>query len=331
MAKPPVPDDEKQEIIRRYAEGEELGTLIKEFHRARDTLKRVLEEGGVELRSPSKVTLNWLAKMQESGTINTPIERRMQDALMVAGIGFRTQRLLLDHYLVDILINQVPIVIEADGMIHTHPLNRAKDALRDTALTDAGYRVFRFTGSEINTDATACVQRLIDACGLTPDEEPVYDIRTSFSGEDHPNWNGGKQEFTCEQCEKKFLAQPRHRKDKHVYCSLKCANDAKRGGTHTAETRAKVSAALTRRKGEKRRPQTAEHRAKVSAALTGKKKSPEHVAKVAAANKGRPVPAERRARISATLKARNSQIKIESGLRGDAQRAAEMIAPLTLW
>jgi very-short-patch-repair endonuclease/ribosomal protein L37AE/L43A len=331
MAKPSATDDEKQEIIRRYTEGADISTLIGEFHRSRETLKRILVDGGVTLRTPSAATLNWLAKVQASGTVNTPIERRMQDALMAAGIGFRTQRLLLDHYLVDILINQAPIVIEADGMIHTHPLNAAKDVRRDAALTEAGYRVFRFTGSEINTDATACVQRLIDACGLTPDEEPVYDIRTSFTGEDHPNWNGGKQEYTCEQCGRKFLAQPKHRTGNGVYCSRKCANAAKRGKTHTAETRAKVSEALTRRKGEKRKPLTDEHRNKVRVALTGKKKSPEHVAKVAAANKGRPVPMERRARISATLKARNSQIKIESGLRGDAQRSAETTGPLTLW
>lgn len=273
-----------------------------------------------------------LAKVREGGNVNTPIERRMQDALMAAGIGFRTQRRLLSRYLVDILINQAPIVIEADGLIHTLPQNKAKDARRDAALTEAGYRVFRFTGSEINTDAAACVQRLIDACGLTPDETPVYDIRTSFSGEDHPNWKGGKQEFTCEQCGETFLAQPTHRKGEHVYCGSRCSAAAQIGKEISAEHKARISAV---NKTRPRGPLSPEHKAKmgagVSAALKGKPKTAEHNAKVSAAMKGRPKSPEHRAALSASLKRRNSQIKIESELRGDAQRTAETTVPATLF
>lgn len=336
MAKPsgwkPFTDDEKQEIIRRYVAGEAQKVLIAEYRCGSATLKRVLLDGGIALRSQQEITLNWLSKMRESGTVNTPIERRMQDALMVARIGFRTQRLLLGRYLVDILIHQAPIVIEADGMIHTHPQNRAKDALRDIALTEAGYRVFRFTGSEINTDATACVQRLIDACGLTPDAEPVYDIRTSFSGEDHPHWKGGAQEYTCATCGEKFLAQPKHREAERAYCNPKCAAQERRGQPRSAETKAKIAAGNT---GQKRGPLSAETKAKmgaaVSAALKGKPKTAEHNANVSAAMKGKPKSPEHRAKLSASLKRRNSQIKIESELHGDVQRAAETTVPATLF
>lgn len=328
----PIANDEKLEIIHRYVTGETLTGLAREYHRGTATVKRLLQDSGIALRSQRETTLAWLSKIRESGNINTPIERRMQDALMAARIGFRTQRLLLDRYLVDILITQAPIVIEADGMVHTHPKNRAKDALRDDALTEAGYRVFRFTGSEINTDATACVQRLIDACELTPDEEPVYDIRTSFSGEDHPNWKGGKQEFTCEQCCEMFLAQPKHRSLEHIYCGNKCAAEARVGTQISAEHKARISEV---NKTRKRGPLSAEHKAKmgaaVSIALKGKPKSAEHAAKVAAALKGRTKSPETRAKISASLKRRNSQIKIESELHGDVQRATETIAPASLF
>jgi len=330
-----ITDDDRQEVIRRYSEGETITSLVTECRRSRGVLKRILLEGGVSLRTPSEATLNWLSRVQASGTINTPIECRMQDALMVARIGFRTQRLLLGRYLVDILINQAPIVIEADGMIHTHPHNRARDARRDAALSEAGYRVFRFTGSEINTDATACVQRLIDACGLTPDAEPAYDIRTSFSGEDHPRWKGGKQEFTCEQCGETFLAQPTHRKGKHIYCGSKCAGDALVGTEISAERKARISAV---NKTRPRGPLSAEHKAKsgagISAALKGKPKSAEHRARLSAAAKGRAKSPEHRAALSASLKRRNArqrQIKIESELRGDAQRPAEMTGPAALF
>jgi len=207
---------------------------------------------------------------------NTAIERRMHDALMAAGIGFTAQSLLLDRYLVDIEVHQASIIIEADGAQHTLRDQKAKDAARDAELIGAGYRVFRFTGSEINTDAAACVQRVIDACGLVPDKEPVYDIRTKFSGELHPLWKGGKREFTCESCGNTFLAQPKHRTGEHVYCSRQCSG---KGQT-----------------GVKRGPFSAEHRAKISA---GKK--------------------------------RFHQIKVESDLHGDVQRAAETTAPAALF
>lgn len=337
-----ITDDEKQEVIRRYTDGGEgLVALSQEYHLAKLTLKRILTDAGIPLRGVGypkgtvwsaehreahrratstpefavkarAATLARLSRVRESPAVNTVIERRLHDALKVAGIGFSTQSVLLDAYLVDIEIHQAPIVIEADGQIHTLPLQRARDAERDEALAAAGYRVFRFTGSEINTDAAACVRSVISASGLVPDKDPVFDIRTAFAGSSHPNWKGGKQEFTCESCGTVFLAQPKHRAGAHVYCSTKCVGAALRGVSRSAEVRAKISDGNT---GQKRGPLSAEHKAKmgaaVSAALKGKPKSAEHVAKMSAARRGRPVSAETRAKISASVKLRNaSQIKI---------------------
>jgi very-short-patch-repair endonuclease len=337
----PINDAEKQEIIRRYLAGERLVALADDCHRGKEAIRQVLEEAGIEIRSRSSYikgttwtperrtnhmrtfsTPEFAQKSRENllkrlpamrgPATNTAIERRLHDALMEAGIGFTAQSLLLERYLVDIEIRQAPIVIEADGAQHTLRLQKAKDALRDGELTVAGYQIFRFTGSEINTDAVACVRRVIDACGLTPDEEPVYEIRTKFAGELHPNWKGGQREFTCEQCGKAFFAQPTHRRGPHYYCTIQCANAAKRGKPLSAETRAKIGA---KHLGTKRGPMSAETKAKlgasVSAALKGKPKSAEHAAKVAAANRGRPKSAETKAKISASLKRRNaSQIKM---------------------
>lgn len=334
-------DDEKQEAIRRYAGGEGLAALAQEYHLSKPTLKRILTDAGIPTRGTGypkgtvwsaehreahrratstpefsakarTATLARLSRVRESPTVNTAIERRMQDALKAAGIGFSTQSVLLGTYLVDIEIHQAPIVIEADGQIHTLPLQKAKDAERDTALVAAGYQVFRFTGSEINTDAAVCVQRVVDACGLAPDKEPVFNIRTAFAGSSHPNWKGGKQEFTCEACGAIFLAQPKHRTGRHAYCTSRCAGEGNRGTARSAEVRAKISAG---NKGQKRGPLSAEHKAKmgagVSAALKGKPKSAEHAAKVGAANRGKVRSPETRAKISASLKRRNaSQIKI---------------------
>jgi very-short-patch-repair endonuclease len=209
--------EERQEIARRYEAGESLEGLMAEYHRGKPTIKNVILDAGMAIRSRGygknrEWTPEWRAahkaatatpefaqKSREAllkrlptmrgAATNTAIEQRMHDALKAAGTGFTAQSLLLGH-LVDIELQQVPIVIEADGMQHTLRDQKAKDAARDAELTEAGYRVFRFTGSEINTDAIACVQRVIDACGLAPDLEPTCNIRTRFSGELHPLWEG---------------------------------------------------------------------------------------------------------------------------------------------
>lgn len=274
---------EQQEIARRYASGETLEMLGTAYHRGKPALRKVLLEAGVTIRpkgyakgtewSPEhraahragvgtlenrerarKALLQRLPSMRGPAT-NTAIERRLHDALMKAGIGFTAQSLLLGRHLVDIELHQSPIVIEADGAQHTLRDQKAKDAVRDAALQDAGYRVFRFTGREINADAVVCIQRVIDACGLTPDREPAYDIRTGFAGELHPFWKGGKQEFTCDQCGEPFLAQPKHRRGPRYFCSAKCYGLAQRGRKISAEHRAKIVEGMERHRAGERADQ----------------------------------------------------------------------------
>jgi very-short-patch-repair endonuclease len=210
---------ERSDIASRYSSGVALGVLAREYHCAASTIRMVLADAGVAVRTQHEA---FHLRIRASGFVNTPIELRMHDALKVAGIGFTTQSLLLGRYLVDILIHQVPVVVEADGIVHVGRKQRAKDALRDAALTAAGYHVFRFTGAEINTNAVECVNRLIAACGLTRDREPVYDIRTSFAGPDHPRWKGGNAEFTCDNCGDVFTRPPKHRTGEHTFCKQAC-------------------------------------------------------------------------------------------------------------
>ena len=162
--------------------------------------------------------------------VNTAIEQRMHDALMAAGIGFTTQSVLLGRYLVDIELHQAPIVIEADGSQHTLRIQKAKDAERDAALTAAGYRVFRFTGSEINTDAAVCVQRVIDTCELVPEQAPDFDDPHEVLGRT-PSALEGRQARVRLRVVRNvtFLAQPKHRTGKHVYCSRQCCGKGQTG------------------------------------------------------------------------------------------------------
>ena len=151
-----------------------------------------------EFRAKSRENLLKRLPTMGGPSANSPLEKLLQAALMKAGIGFSTQRVLIGRYCVDFLLQQAPVILEADGSLHY--LRKEQDAERDANLTAAGYRVFRFTGTRINHDSEQCVAEVVAACGLIPDTEPVYDIRTGRSGEDSNFWRGGPVTFTCAQC-----------------------------------------------------------------------------------------------------------------------------------
>jgi very-short-patch-repair endonuclease len=165
--------------------------------------------------------LERLPSMQASRNGGSPLELYLHRALRKAGISFSTQRQLLGRYVVDILITQKPVVIEADGNMHLHAKARERDALRNAAMQEAGYEVYRFPGRPICTDADGCIRQVIEAAGLIRDAEPVYDIRNGLMAEANPRWKGGKPEWTCAKCGKRFRAYLRNGKPP-VTCGRDC-------------------------------------------------------------------------------------------------------------
>ena len=151
---------------------------------------------------------------------NSPLEKLLHAALMKTGISFSTQRVLLGRYCVDILIDQAPVIIEADGALHN--FRKEKDAKRDADLTDAGYRVFRFTGARINRDAVGCVAEVVKAAGLTLDADPVADIRTGMMGPENPNWGGGPRTIVCTQCGAETTRNTYRTTVKRTFCNSQC-------------------------------------------------------------------------------------------------------------
>jgi very-short-patch-repair endonuclease len=186
----------------------------------------------------------WLVRLptMNGPSANSPLEKLLHRALRKAGISFSTQRLILGRYVADILITQKPVVIEADGNVHLR--QQDKDARRDADMRAAGYEVFRFTGKPICNDPDGCVRQVIEAAGLTPDEEPVFDIRNGMSGPDSPTWKGGKPEWTCANCGKKFRAWMRNGKPRTT-CSRDCQVEWQK--------KTKASVADRRSNGEKMR------------------------------------------------------------------------------
>jgi very-short-patch-repair endonuclease len=173
-----------------------------------------------EWRAKSRENLLKRLPTMRGPSANSPLEKLLQAALLKTGISFSTQRVLLGRYCVDILIDQAPVIIEADGA--HHHLRKQQDAERDAALSAAGYRIFRFTGSRINRDATACVTEVVSAAGLTPDANPVADIRTGMMGPENPNWGGGPRTVTCAYCGAETQRNAARTQVKRAFCNSEC-------------------------------------------------------------------------------------------------------------
>ena len=181
-----------------------------------------------------KQWLERLPGMQAPRNGGSPLETYLHRALRKAGISFSTQRQLLGRYVADILVTQKPVVIEADGNMHLHAKARERDAQRDADMRAAGYGVFRFPGGEICRDADDCIRQVIEAANLTPDAEPVFDIRNGLMAEANPRWKGGKPEWICAKCGRTFRAYLRNGKPPKT-CGRACQ------GQWQSETRASVA------------------------------------------------------------------------------------------
>ncbi len=103
-------------------------------------------------------------KIEQCNKNESPIEA--QFALALAS-ELTPYRLTFDAqyqcgpYRLDFAIPVLSIAIEIDGKaFHTTPKQRQHDAKKDTYLRNNGWRVFRFTGSEVYKDAVGCAHAI---------------------------------------------------------------------------------------------------------------------------------------------------------------------------
>lgn len=288
-----VTDEEFIQVLKQYYDGVKTSEIAASHHRSARAIRQLLREAGIEIKPHP------LSKIPPL----SPIEVRLHDALKVAGIGFVTHRRFVKNYITDIKLNQASVIIEADGIQHTWYDSPVMDAKRDADHAAAGFRTFRFTGTEINTDATACIQRVIDECGLVPDENPVYDVTVSFSGADHPRYVDDRQQYTCEVCSTEFTRRKSYyAKRRGVYCSAECYYESLRGRALSDDHKNAIGAGNRGKHSGKTVVHSQETRTKISESLSGRKKSPEHVANVATALRGRTISQEQKDSIGNTVK-----------------------------
>ena len=193
--------DELREL---YEAGATVPELAKQFRSSQSSIYLRLWQAGTEMRRTGHDGWKWGPEQYEkrrlanergafkgaqrerfrrnghrSPKVNSPSEVRLQQALIRASIGFETQLKLLGRYFPDVLINQKPVIIEADSWAHALPENAAFDKRRDAALKAAGYTVVRFTNRQLETDAGAdrCVRQVMEHLGVLPEVNPVFVIR----------------------------------------------------------------------------------------------------------------------------------------------------------
>jgi very-short-patch-repair endonuclease len=97
----------------------------------------------------------------------TIAEARLWDELRdlrAQGYHFRRQ-VQLAGYIVDFACLKQRLVIEVDGFQHLSPEAAAKDAARDAELTWRGFRVLRFTNSDVSDTLDGVVSEILAALG----------------------------------------------------------------------------------------------------------------------------------------------------------------------
>jgi very-short-patch-repair endonuclease len=120
----------------------------------------------------------WLRRLPAMrGTGSTsPLEELLHESLRKARISFATHQPILGRFIVDVLITQKPVIVEADGSSHLHRAAVRKDAERDAVTAAAGYQTVRIPYRRIADDPDGCVQRLILEAGLVPEDDPAFVI-----------------------------------------------------------------------------------------------------------------------------------------------------------
>ncbi|MCS7179692.1 MAG: endonuclease domain-containing protein, partial [Anaerolineae bacterium] len=88
------------------------------------------------------------------------------------GIKFRRQH-PYGPFILDFFCVEQQLVIEIDGSIHQQREQQARDRARDEYLEQNGLRILRFEADEVERDLPGVLNRIREACGLTPPPDPL--------------------------------------------------------------------------------------------------------------------------------------------------------------
>lgn len=126
----------------------------KAQRKAKKALRKLLGQRGATTQQKN----SWKAILARNMRANpTRHEAMMYDLLTENGFYFDTQ-VRIGPYIADALIRQGRIVVEIDGPIHDS--QKDYDLSRDRYMWRCGYRVIRFTNSEIGKEPKVVIEKL---------------------------------------------------------------------------------------------------------------------------------------------------------------------------
>jgi very-short-patch-repair endonuclease len=102
-------------------------------------------------------------------TLLTAPEQRLWYRLRANRLGAKFQRqVVLPPYIADFACRGERLVIELDG--DTHAGREACDSARTRSLEDRGYRVLRFTNTDVMTNLDGVLRAILIELGRGPDD-----------------------------------------------------------------------------------------------------------------------------------------------------------------
>ncbi|MCB7482544.1 vitamin B12 dependent-methionine synthase activation domain-containing protein [Christiangramia sediminis] len=111
---------------------------------------------------------NYARKMRYNNP--TMAETRLWEALktkQLEGYKFRRQH-IIGGYIADFVCLKEKLVIEVDGLIHQLPDNKKSDAERSEWLQEQGFRVIRFSNTEVIQDLDAVLESILKTLKKAP-------------------------------------------------------------------------------------------------------------------------------------------------------------------
>ncbi len=146
-----------EDIIEQYVNNEKsMKDICKVFHTSRETIKDILIRNKVDYIKISRKRIGENTKKHRPFQIipkeDTSIEVKIQNFLKTLRIEFFTHNYMKinHHYLCDIFIPSMNLVIECDGDYwHKYPTGRDIDHIRTKELIEKGFKVLRLWEFEI--------------------------------------------------------------------------------------------------------------------------------------------------------------------------------------
>jgi very-short-patch-repair endonuclease len=80
-------------------------------------------------------------------------------AKQLKGYPFRRQRPVL-QYIADFFCKELMLIIEIDGITHDNEISHSKDIQREERLTQAGFKIIRFTDEEVLNNMSGVILKL---------------------------------------------------------------------------------------------------------------------------------------------------------------------------